>query len=107
MLAHRLQTRALRCATSDRRAFSLLSAARAARSEATAAAATAEDEGEHHASRNHQLVIVGTGWAGYQMFSQCNKHLADIEETVGRSVDIVVVSKRNVRSVMMLADWAV
>ncbi|EEY62419.1 NADH-ubiquinone oxidoreductase, putative [Phytophthora infestans T30-4] len=44
---------------------------------------------------NFQLVIVGTGWAGYQMFTQCRKHLVDIEETVGRPVDLVVVSKRN------------
>jgi NADH:ubiquinone reductase (non-electrogenic) len=47
---------------------------------------------------NFQLVIVGTGWAGYQMFTQCRKHLVDIEENVGRPVDLVVISKRNVRS---------
>ena len=46
---------------------------------------------------NFQLVIVGTGWAGYQMFTQCRKHLVDIEESIGRPVDLVVVSKRNVR----------
>lgn len=46
---------------------------------------------------NFQLVIVGTGWAGYQLFTQCRKHLVDIEENVGRPVDLVVVSKRNVR----------
>lgn len=80
------------------RAFSLLSSLRAASSDAAMAAATAasEEERTDHVSRNHQLVIVGTGWAGYQMFTQCNKHLVDIEETVGRPVDIVVVSKRNV-----------
>ncbi|KAK1929149.1 putative NADH dehydrogenase [Phytophthora citrophthora] len=44
---------------------------------------------------NFQLVIVGTGWAGYQMFTQCRKHLTDIEENIGRPVDLVVVSKRN------------
>ena len=46
---------------------------------------------------NFQLVIVGTGWAGYQMFTQCRKHLVDIEEKAGRPVDLIVVSKRNVR----------
>ena len=46
---------------------------------------------------NFQLVIIGTGWAGYQMFTQCRKHLVDIEENIGRPVDLVVVSKRNVR----------
>ncbi|KAG7385543.1 Internal alternative NAD(P)H-ubiquinone oxidoreductase A1, mitochondrial [Phytophthora pseudosyringae] len=47
-------------------------------------------------SDNYQLVIVGTGWAGYQMFTECSKHLADIEKNVGgRNVDIVVVSMRN------------
>ncbi|KAG6965421.1 hypothetical protein JG688_00007209 [Phytophthora aleatoria] len=47
-------------------------------------------------SDNYQLVIVGTGWAGYQMFTECSKHLADIEKSVGgRNVDIVVVSMRN------------
>ncbi|RMX65042.1 hypothetical protein DD238_003271 [Peronospora effusa] len=44
---------------------------------------------------NFQLVIVGTGWAGYQMFTQCRKHLVDIEENIGRPVDLVIVSKRN------------
>lgn len=48
-------------------------------------------------SDNYQLVIVGTGWAGYQMFTECSKHLSDIEKNVGgRDVDIVVVSMRNV-----------
>ncbi|KAG6580241.1 NADH-ubiquinone oxidoreductase [Phytophthora cinnamomi] len=51
------------------------------------------DENKH--PENFQLVIVGTGWAGYQMFTQCRKHLVDIEQTVGRRVDLVVVSKRN------------
>ncbi|KAI9917770.1 hypothetical protein PsorP6_012408 [Peronosclerospora sorghi] len=46
-------------------------------------------------STNFQLVIVGTGWAGYKMFTQCSKHRMDIEENVGRPVDLVVVSKRN------------
>ncbi|KAF4046308.1 Pyridine nucleotide-disulfide oxidoreductase [Phytophthora infestans] len=47
-------------------------------------------------SDNYQLVIVGTGWAGYQMFTECSKHLADIEKNVGgKNVDIVVVSMRN------------
>ncbi|RLN94745.1 hypothetical protein BBJ28_00026424, partial [Nothophytophthora sp. Chile5] len=50
---------------------------------------------------NYQLVIVGTGWAGYQMFTQCRKHLVDIEENVGRAVDLVVVSKRNVRPLLL------
>lgn len=50
-------------------------------------------------SDNYQLVIVGTGWAGYEMFTECSKHLADIEKNVGgRDVDIVVVSMRNVRT---------
>lgn len=82
------------------RGFSLLSSMRAASKDAGAAAvtATSEEQRADHVSRNHQLVIVGTGWAGYQMFTQCNKHLVDIEETVGRPVDIVVVSKRNVRA---------
>lgn len=44
---------------------------------------------------NYRLVIVGTGWAGYQLFTQCRKHRVDIEETVGRPVDLIVVSKRN------------
>ncbi|CAI5706616.1 unnamed protein product [Peronospora effusa] len=44
---------------------------------------------------NFQLVIVGTGWAGDKMFMQCRKHLVDIEENIGRSVDLVIVSKRN------------
>ncbi|KAF1336683.1 Nadh-ubiquinone oxidoreductase, partial [Globisporangium splendens] len=48
-----------------------------------------------HSTRNYQLVIVGTGWAGYQMLTNCKKHRTDIEVTVGRPVDIVVVSKRN------------
>lgn len=49
-------------------------------------------------SDNYQLVIVGTGWAGYQMFTECSKYLADIKKNVGgRDVDIVVVSMRNVR----------
>ncbi|GMF46276.1 unnamed protein product [Phytophthora fragariaefolia] len=49
-------------------------------------------------SDNYQLVIVGTGWAGYQMFTECTKYLSDIEKNVGgRDVDIVVVSMRNVR----------
>jgi hypothetical protein len=86
------------------RSFSLLSSLRAASKDAgatavtAATAATSEEVRADHVSRNHQLVIVGTGWAGYQMFTQCNKHLVDIEETVGRPVDIVVVSKRNVRA---------
>ncbi|KAL4178374.1 hypothetical protein KRP22_003295 [Phytophthora ramorum] len=47
-------------------------------------------------SDNYQLVIVGTGWAGYEMFTECSKYLADIEKNVGgRDVDIVVVSMRN------------
>ncbi|CAH0478140.1 unnamed protein product [Peronospora belbahrii] len=45
--------------------------------------------------QNFQLVIVGTGWAGYKMFTQCRKHLVEIEENIGRPVDLVVVSKRN------------
>jgi len=61
-------------------------------------AAAAVERQQAVQSDNYQLVIVGTGWAGYQMFTQCNKHLVDIEETVGRPVDIVVVSKRNVRA---------
>ncbi|TDH70165.1 hypothetical protein CCR75_003985 [Bremia lactucae] len=51
---------------------------------------------ESKQTENFQLVIVGTGWAGYQLFTQCRKHLVDIEESVGRRVDLVVVSKRNV-----------
>lgn len=61
------------------------------------AAAQQSDSDKDHSS-NYQLVIVGTGWAGYQMFTNCKKHRVDIELTVGRPVDIVVVSKRNVRS---------
>ncbi|KAJ0399365.1 hypothetical protein ATCC90586_006820 [Pythium insidiosum] len=67
---------------------------------ANAAAATSLDDPdaadplEDHSS-NYQLVIVGTGWAGYQMFTQCKKHRRDIELAVGKPVDIVVVSKRN------------
>ncbi|CAI5742201.1 unnamed protein product [Hyaloperonospora brassicae] len=51
--------------------------------------------GEVSDRENFQLVIIGTGWAGYQMFTQCRKHLVDIEENIGRPVDLVVVSKRN------------
>lgn len=51
-------------------------------------------------SDNYQLVIVGTGWAGYQMFTECSKYLSDIEKNLGgRDVDIVVVSMRNVSQV--------
>lgn len=77
------------------RAFSLLSTLRAAASSGGAGAVSSSGQ-ETDAPANYQLVIVGTGWAGYQMFTQCNKHLVDIEATVGRPVDIVVVSKRNV-----------
>ncbi|GMF21999.1 unnamed protein product [Phytophthora lilii] len=63
----------------------------------TAVAATERQQAVQ--SDNYQLVIVGTGWAGYQMFTECSKHLADIEKNVGgRDVDIVVVSMRNVTS---------
>ncbi|TMW69579.1 hypothetical protein Poli38472_001735 [Pythium oligandrum] len=60
------------------------------------AATTALDDSEtRDHSSNYQLVILGTGWAGYKMFTQCKKHRSEIEKTVGKPVDIVVVSKRN------------
>lgn len=45
---------------------------------------------------HYKLLIIGAGWAGYQMLTQCNKHIADIEAHVGRPVDIEVISRRNV-----------
>ncbi|RLN74015.1 hypothetical protein BBJ28_00014964 [Nothophytophthora sp. Chile5] len=60
------------------------------------AAAMAANENHSAKSDNYQLVIVGTGWAGYEMYTECSKHLADIEANVGgQDVDIVVVSMRN------------
>ncbi|DBA01620.1 TPA: hypothetical protein N0F65_011376 [Lagenidium giganteum] len=59
-----------------------------------ASARVVDDRTQDHSS-NYQLVIVGTGWAGYKMFMQCKKHRQDIEQAVGKAVDIVVVSKRN------------
>jgi len=47
-------------------------------------------------SDHYKLLIIGTGWAGYQLLTQCNKHIADIEAHVGRPVDIEVISRRNV-----------
>jgi hypothetical protein len=52
-----------------------------------------------HAS-NYQLVIIGTGWAGYKMFTQCKKHRKDIEKIMDKPVDIVVISKRNVSKIL-------
>ncbi|GLE07638.1 hypothetical protein PINS_up018241 [Pythium insidiosum] len=92
------------------RALSVTSTADAVKtgSLANAAASTTLDDREtadplEDHSSNYQLVIVGTGWAGYQMFTQCKKHRRDIELAVGKPVDIVVVSKRNVRPIMLCA----
>lgn len=48
------------------------------------------------ANDHYKLLIIGAGWAGYQLLTQCNKYIADIEATVGRPVDIEVISRRNV-----------
>lgn len=64
----------------------------------TTAAGAVTSQLPEHRLNNYQLVIVGTGWAGYQMFTQCTKHREDIEKVVGKPVDVVVVSKRNVRA---------
>lgn len=81
---------------SSRRLLSSASTTAATAAAATSSPLSDNDPSDH--STNYQLVIVGTGWAGYQMYTNCKKHRADIELTVGRPVDIVVVSKRNVRT---------
>lgn len=60
---------------------------------ATPSAAIDSEVVDH--SSNYQLVVVGTGWAGYQMLTQCKKYRKEIELLVGKPVDVVVISKRN------------
>lgn len=83
----------------------LQTAIEAFKSSRLVSAGDAETEGSVDSSvdnnaDHYKLVIIGTGWAGYQMFTQCNKHIADIEATVGRPVDIEVISRRNVSSLV-------
>lgn len=106
LLRSRTPSAALSGAAPQRIAYARFSTAATTGSSSTSAAAatttTTADPLDH--SSNYQLVIVGTGWAGYQMFSNCKKYRADIELAVGRPVDIVVVSKRNVRLFLLAYD---
>lgn len=56
------------------------------------------DEALNNHSSNYKLVIIGSGWAGYKFFHECRKHRREIEKSVKNAVDVVIISKRNVRA---------